>query len=63
MNDVAARYDRKGRRPSNIERPRRAHRLPPLKDAYAPDSFATDALDETHLLLAYAASAGINIES
>jgi hypothetical protein len=35
----------------------------PLEDKYAPDGFATDALDETHMLLAYAASAGINIES
>jgi len=34
----------------------------PLEDNYAPDRFATDALDETHMLLAYAASSGINIE-
>jgi hypothetical protein len=34
-----------------------------LEDNYAPDAFATDALDETHMLLAYAASSGINIEA
>jgi hypothetical protein len=34
----------------------------PLKDKYAPDGFATDALDETHMLLAYAASSGITID-
>jgi hypothetical protein len=34
----------------------------PLKDKYAPDGFATDALEETHMLLAYAASSGTNID-
>jgi hypothetical protein len=34
-----------------------------LTDNYGPDDFATDALNETHLLLAYAASSGITIES
>jgi len=34
----------------------------PLKDNYAPDNFATDALTEAQMLLAYAASSGITIE-
>jgi hypothetical protein len=35
----------------------------PLSDDYVPDDFATDALNETHMLLAYAASTGITIDS
>ena len=63
MNDVDARFDdRNGRRPAgsrDVEEPTGFQRP---NDNYAPDGFATDALDETHMLLAYAAGAGINIE-
>ena len=63
MNDAGAKFDdRNGEGPagSNNEGETIAQ---PQNDNYAPDSFATDALDETHMLLAYAASSGINIES
>src|SRR6516225_4030344 len=62
MNDAGAKFDdRSGEGPSG-SRAEEAIVSKPLNDNYAPDSFATDALDETHLLLAYAASSGINIE-
>src|SRR5262249_53482082 len=63
MNDVDTKFDdRNGGGPtgSREEEERTASQSP--KDNYAPDGFATDALDETHMLLAYAASSGINIE-
>src|SRR5215470_2447 len=54
--------DRNGRDPA--ESPDEEETIgQPLEEKYGPDGFATDALDETHMLLAYAASAGINIES
>src|SRR5215813_7539236 len=64
MNDVDTKFDdRNGGGPtgSREEEERTASQSP--KDNYAPDGFATDALDETHMLLAYAASSGINIAS
>ena len=57
MNDAGTKFDRNGEGP---EGPR--DEAQPGEDNYAPDSFATDALDETYMLLAYAASAGTNIE-
>ncbi|MBV9203084.1 MAG: hypothetical protein JO320_14925 [Alphaproteobacteria bacterium] len=62
MNDAGAKFDdRDGEGPAGL-RGEEETAAQPQGDKYAPDSFATDALDETHLLLAYAASAGINIE-
>jgi len=34
----------------------------PVTDNYVPDDFVTDALNETHMLVAYAANSGITIE-
>ena len=46
-------------RPRDAEEPAALH---PLTDSYIPDDFATEALNETNMLLAYAASSGITIE-
>jgi hypothetical protein len=62
MNDADAKFDDRDGERSAGSRAEVAIVSKPLNDNYAPDSFATDALDETHLLLAYAASSGINIE-
>jgi len=63
MNDVAAKFDdRNGGGPAGSRNEEERTISQPPKDNYAPDSFATDALDETHMLLAYAASSGINID-
>src|SRR6516225_5354630 len=62
MNDAGAKFDdRSGEGPSG-SRAEEAIVSEPLNDNYVPDGFARDALDETHMLLAYAASSGINIE-
>ena len=62
MNHADAKFDdRNGRGPAG-SRGEEENISQPLEDNYAPDGFATDALDETHMLLAYAASSGINIE-
>jgi hypothetical protein len=62
MNHADAKFDdRNGRGPAG-SRDEEETISQPLEDNYAPDGFATDALDETHMLLAYAASSGINIE-
>src|SRR5215469_2221731 len=63
MNDADAKFDDRDGERSAGSRAEVAIVSKPLNDNYAPDSFATDALDETHLLLAYAASSGINIEA
>jgi hypothetical protein len=63
MNDADAKFDdRNGGRPAGSHDEEERTTSQPLKDNYAADSFATDALDETHMLLAYAASSGINID-
>jgi hypothetical protein len=63
MNDVDAKVDdRNERGPAGSRDEEERTTSQPLKDKYAPDGFATDALDETHMLLAYAASSGINID-
>ena len=63
MNDAGVKFDdRNGGDPAGSRNEEERTTAQPLKDNYAPDGFATDALDETHMLLAYAASAGINIE-
>src|SRR6516162_276766 len=62
MNHADAKFDdRNGRGPAG-SRGEEENISQPLEDNYAPDGFARDALDETHMLLAYAASSGINIE-
>jgi hypothetical protein len=62
MNDASAKFDdRNGEGPSGSRAEEETIAQPP-RDNFAPDGFATDALDETHMLLAYAASSGINIE-
>jgi hypothetical protein len=63
MNDAGAKFDdRNGAGPAGSHDEEERTSAQPPKDNYAPDSFATDALDETHMLLAYAASSGINID-
>jgi hypothetical protein len=63
MNDADAKLDnRNGEGPAGSRDEEERTTSQPLKDKYAPDGFATDALDETHMLLAYAASSGINID-
>jgi hypothetical protein len=63
MNDANAKFDdRNGEGPAGPHHEEERTSSQPGEGNYAPDSFATDALDETHMLLAYAASAGINIE-
>ena len=62
MNDAGATFgDRNGEGPAR-SRAEKAIVSEPPNDNYPPDNFATDALDQTHMLLAYAASSGINIE-
>jgi hypothetical protein len=62
MNDAGAKFDdRNGEGPAGSRDEEEAITRP-RNDNFPPDSFATDALDETHMLLAYAASSGINIE-
>jgi hypothetical protein len=63
MNDAGIKFDdRKGESPAGLRDEEERTSAQPPKDNYAPDGFATDALDETHMLLAYAASSGINID-
>jgi len=63
MNDAGAKFDdRNGEGPAGSHEKEERTTSQPPKDNYAPDGFATDALDETHMLLAYAASSGINID-
>jgi hypothetical protein len=51
-----------GRAGSGVAEERRTSSKP-LTDNYVPDDFSADALNETHMLLAYAASSGINIDA
>lgn len=62
MNDAGAKFEDRNGGPVGSREEEERTTSQPLKDNYAPDGFATDALDETHLLLAYAASSGINID-
>lgn len=63
MNDADAKLDDRNGEGQAGSRDEEEHPISqPMKDKYAPDGFATDALDETHMLLAYAASSGITIE-
>jgi hypothetical protein len=62
MNDADAKFDDRNGRPVGSREEEERTTSQPLKGNYVPDAFATDALDETHLLLAYAASSGINID-
>jgi hypothetical protein len=63
MNDADVKFDdRNGEGPARSRDEEERTTAQPPKDNYAPDGFATDALDETHMLLAYAASSGINID-
>jgi hypothetical protein len=63
MNDADAKLDdRNGEGPAGSRNEEEPTTAQPPKDNYAPDAFATDALDETHMLLAYAASSGITID-
>src|SRR5438270_6690493 len=63
MNDAGAKFDdRNGEGPAGSHEKEERTTSQPPKDNYAPDGFTTDALDETHMLLAYAASSGINID-
>jgi hypothetical protein len=63
MNDADVKFDdRNGEGPARSRNEEERTTAQPPKDNYAPDGFATDALDETHMLLAYAASSGINID-
>jgi len=63
MNDAGVKFDdRNGGDPAGSRDEEERNTAQPPKDNYAPDGFATDALDETHMLLAYAASSGINID-
>jgi len=63
MNDAGVKFDdRNGGDPAGSRNEEERNTAQPPKDNYAPDGFATDALDETHMLLAYAASSGINID-
>ena len=62
MNHADAKFDDRNGRGTAGSRGEEENISQPLEDNYAPDGFATDALDETHMLLAYAASSGINIE-
>ena len=63
MNDANTKFDdRNEEGPAGPRHEEERTSSQPGEGNYAPDSFATDALDETHMLLAYAASAGINIE-
>jgi hypothetical protein len=63
MNDADARLeDRNGGGPAGLREEEERTTSHALNDNYAPDDFATDALAETHMLLAYAASSGINID-
>jgi len=62
MNDAGAPFGDRNEEGPARPRAEKAIVSEPLNDNYAPDNFATDALDQTHMLLAYAASSGINIE-
>ena len=63
MNDADAKFDdRNGEGAAGSRDGEEGAISQPLKDNYAPDGFATDALEETHMLLAYAASSGTNID-
>src|SRR6202048_3127586 len=63
MNDADVKFDdRNGEGAAGSRDGEEGAISQPLKDNYAPDGFATDALEKPHMLLAYAASSGTNID-
>ena len=62
MNHADAKVDDRNGREAAGARDEQRTISQPFEDDYAPDGVAMDALEETHMLLAYAASSGINIE-
>jgi hypothetical protein len=62
MNDAGVKFDDRHEEGPAGSRNKEETVAQPLNSNFVPDGFATDALDETHMLLAYAASSGIDIE-